>query len=260
MAFTVADLQDLLRLIDQHPEWRAELRRHVLSDELLELPGLVRQQAEHLASIAERMDQLTQRIDALTQRMDELAQRMDAITQRMDELTHRMDALAQRMDELTQRMDALVNQVSALVGRVGNLEGEVFELRYDRRAPSYFSKVARRLHVVEPAALADMLDDAVEQQGLRLTEDERDDLLRTDLVLTGRRREDSADVYVVAEVSLGVGLHDVERVVERAAILERLGRPVLKVVAGHWINPEADALAQAHKVWQVLDGRTKAPS
>lgn len=30
MAFTA----DLLRLLNRHPEWKAELRRHVLSDEL----------------------------------------------------------------------------------------------------------------------------------------------------------------------------------------------------------------------------------
>jgi hypothetical protein len=43
VAFTVDDLQDLLRLLEQHPEWRAELRRYVLTEELLELPALVRQ-------------------------------------------------------------------------------------------------------------------------------------------------------------------------------------------------------------------------
>ena len=46
MSFTVDDFQDLIRLLQQHPERRAELRRHVLSDELLELPAVVRQIAE----------------------------------------------------------------------------------------------------------------------------------------------------------------------------------------------------------------------
>jgi len=39
MPFTVEDFQDLIRLLAQHPEWQAELRLHVLSDELLELPA-----------------------------------------------------------------------------------------------------------------------------------------------------------------------------------------------------------------------------
>ena len=41
MAFTVGDFQDLLRLLRDHPEWQAELRRHVLSDEVLQLPARV---------------------------------------------------------------------------------------------------------------------------------------------------------------------------------------------------------------------------
>ncbi len=46
MPFTVRDFPDLLRLLEQHPEWQAELRRQVLTEELLELPALVRRLTE----------------------------------------------------------------------------------------------------------------------------------------------------------------------------------------------------------------------
>lgn len=46
MAFTVEDFRDLMRLLEERPEWRAELRRAVLTDELLALPELVRALAE----------------------------------------------------------------------------------------------------------------------------------------------------------------------------------------------------------------------
>lgn len=36
MPFTIEDIQDLIRLLGERPEWRAELRRWVLTDELLE--------------------------------------------------------------------------------------------------------------------------------------------------------------------------------------------------------------------------------
>jgi hypothetical protein len=41
MAFSVEDFQDLIRLLQERPEWRADLRRLVLTDELLALPELV---------------------------------------------------------------------------------------------------------------------------------------------------------------------------------------------------------------------------
>jgi hypothetical protein len=46
MAFTVEEFRDLLRILEERPEWRAELRRLVLTDELLTLPELVRALAE----------------------------------------------------------------------------------------------------------------------------------------------------------------------------------------------------------------------
>ena len=41
MPFTADEFHDLIRLVESHPEWRAELRRLVLTDELLALPEQV---------------------------------------------------------------------------------------------------------------------------------------------------------------------------------------------------------------------------
>ena len=38
MPFTVDDFYDFIRLIETRPEWRTELRRLVLTDELLAVP------------------------------------------------------------------------------------------------------------------------------------------------------------------------------------------------------------------------------
>lgn len=42
MAFSVGDYRDLLQLLRDHPEWRAELRREILDEQFLLLPALVR--------------------------------------------------------------------------------------------------------------------------------------------------------------------------------------------------------------------------
>ncbi len=38
MPFTVSDFHDLVEIVERQPEWRAELRRLVLTEELLRLP------------------------------------------------------------------------------------------------------------------------------------------------------------------------------------------------------------------------------
>jgi hypothetical protein len=222
MAFTVQDFQDLIRLLAEHPEWRAELRRHVLSDELLELPALVRQLADRLATLTTRVE-------------------------RLEAGLVRLEAAIERLAEAPGRTET----------RVGRVEGEVLELRYARRAPAYLSRLARRLRVVETGPLADLLDEAVGEQ--RLTEAEQEAVLAADLILTGRRREDDAEVYLLADISAGIGPHDVERAAERAATLQKLGRPVLPIVAGWRIDAEAVELAGERGVWHALDGQVFPP-
>jgi hypothetical protein len=211
VAFTVGDFHDLIRLLAEHPEWRAELRRHVLSDELVELPSLVRQLLE-----------------------------AQAITDRQ------LQALAQ-----------LKVEVHGLKNDVGLLKGDALERHYRESGPAYFSTLVRRPRVLSRAALADLLDAAVDEQ--RITEEEQHEVLLTDVVLTGQRRDDRRPVYVAMEVSSVIDVHDVSRAQFRALTLQKLGQPTIPVVAGHSVLPDADAIAQASGIWRVLNGRGQSP-
>jgi hypothetical protein len=104
--------------------------------------------------------------------------------------------------------------------------------------------------VLEPTALLDVIEDAFDEG--RLTWEERVAILHADLVMTGRRRDTGEDVYLLVEVSDRIETHDVEQAVERAALLEKLGRPVLPVVAGESIDDRAAALADEHGVSYAL--------
>ena len=53
MTFTIADFHDLVVLLEKNPEWRAELRRMVLTEDILTLPEIVRQILQSVAELAE---------------------------------------------------------------------------------------------------------------------------------------------------------------------------------------------------------------
>jgi len=243
MAFTVSEFRDLLQLLEQHPTWRAELRRWVLTEELLALPQTVRELAEIQRRTEEHIRRTEEHMAQLAVRMDEQAQRFDRLVIRIDDLTQRMEQMA----ETQLRMGSDLEQ----------LKGYNLEQRYLQRAPAYFSRILRRVHALSNDELVDLLDEAVAQG--HLSQDEADALLQADVVVRGRRREDGAEVYLVVEVSWGVGLSDVQRAAERATLLARLGTPALPVVAGFWITPEAQEPARALHVWQVTDGRVIPP-
>ena len=226
MSFTVDDFQDLERLLEQRPEWRVRLRRLVLSDELLALP--------------EQMSSLRTEIDRRFQQIAETQQQTEA----------RLAALTEHVATLTQTVGTLVNDVA-------KLKGFGLENRYQTRGHAYFGRLLRRAHVLSSDEITVLIDDATD--GGVLTQAQADEILLADVIVRGKRREDNAAVYLVVEVSWGVGVHDVERAASRARLLSRVGTPAIPVVAGEWISADARKLAEQENAWQLTDGRPVIP-
>ncbi|MGH2771653.1 MAG: hypothetical protein ACRDIU_07690, partial [Actinomycetota bacterium] len=86
MSFAADDFRDLVQLLEEHPEWRAELRRLVLTDELLDLPAAIQHLSERIEALAEAQQRTEQQIEALAGRTDTLASGMDRLTASMDQL------------------------------------------------------------------------------------------------------------------------------------------------------------------------------
>ena len=276
MPFTMDDFHDLIRLIETRPEWRAELRRLVLTNELLTVPDQLaalrarsEEQFQALAEAQQRTDlqltTLTERVTTLTEHVTTLAATQERIDSQLATLTERVTALTvaqERMDSqlatLTEQVAALTRVVHTLTVDVGTLKGKSLEADYRSRGHAYLSRVVRRPHVLTSDELMTIIEDA-RDRGM-LSDIEAQDLYEIDLVVRGRRSEDRIEVYLVVEVSWGVGPRDVERAVQRAHTLAHIGLVTIPVVAGEHILPEAAELARQSQVWQVTDGRAISPA
>jgi hypothetical protein len=233
MPFTVEEFRDLIRILGEKPEWRTELRRWVLSDELLSLP-------EQVASL---------RADTERRFQELIEAQKQAATQ--------IILLTEAQQKTDKQVAELVQTVRALGIDVGFLKGEVLENRYRTKGYAYFSRIVRRAHVLSSDELISLFEDARER-GI-LSEAEVDQLTAVDLVVRGKRKDDGTEVYLVVEVSWGVGPTDVERAAQRASLLAKVGTPAIPVVAGEWVTTEADQLAHDKHVWKVTDGRAVSP-
>ena len=287
MAFTIADVRDLVRLLDERPEWRAEVRRQLLTDEFLALPSQVAEQRRDIQRIEEQIAEQRRDIQRIEeqiaeqrrdiQRIEEQIAEQRQDIQRIEEqiAEHRLETerrfqrIEQEMVEQRRETDrrfqqvedqiaALTRTVDTLVDDVGELKGDSLERRYRENGPAYFGRLLRRAHVLTSDELDELLDDAVERGAL--TEDEYHEVLWADAIVRGRRRSDRAQVVAVAEVSWGVGIKDVERAVRRADLLARLDFTTLPVVGGKAVTREAAELAHEQGVWQLFDGRLVAPA
>jgi hypothetical protein len=268
MPFTMDDFHDLIRLIETRPEWRAELRRLVLTEELLAAPdqlaALRARSEEQFQALVEAQQRTNIQLTTLTERVTALAAAQERMDNQLTALTERVTALAAAQERMDRQLTALTEQVAALTRvvhtltvDVGTLKGKSLEADYRSRGHAYLSRVVRRPHVLTSDELMTIIEDA-RDRGM-LSDIEAQDLYETDLVIRGRRSEDGTEVYLVVEVSWGVGPHDVERAVQRARVLSHIGLATIPVVAGEHILPEAHERARQSQVWQVTDGRAIPP-
>src|SRR3990172_2891670 len=86
MTFNVEDYSDLVQIIETHPQWRAELRRLVLTDELLTLPALVRDLAEAQNRTERRIEELAEAQNRTERRIEELAEAQQRTEERLQHL------------------------------------------------------------------------------------------------------------------------------------------------------------------------------
>lgn len=225
----ITDFHDVVRLLEQHPEWRAELRRLVLTEELLALP--------------EQIAELTRQVTRLTEAQARIEERQA----RTEEWQTHTEA----------RLDSLTGVVKRLSDDVGTLKGKGLETHYRLHGSPFFGSLLRRPHVLSSEELSDILDPSMDQGCL--SSDEALEVRRADLVVRGTRREDRTLVYLVVEVSWTIDLEDVERAARRSVHLAKTGLTVLPVVAGETVRPGAADRAQELKVWQMTNAALVEP-
>lgn len=104
MAFTVEDVQDLYRLLAEHPEWRAQLRPLILGDEFLQVPDRLRQ-----------------------------------IEDELDEIRTILAGLSASVARISDGIERMVDRQNRMEGRMGNIEGDLLEAKYERNMREWFA-------------------------------------------------------------------------------------------------------------------------
>jgi hypothetical protein len=129
MAFTVSDFDDLVKLLGQHPEWQAELRRLLVGDQLAAIGA---------------------RLEALVTAQERSEARLDALTQAQERTEASLRALTERMDQFAADT---ASRLGILETHVGDLRGWQIEFRLERRIPGYFGAILRKPRAVSPFTL-----------------------------------------------------------------------------------------------------------
>jgi hypothetical protein len=231
MTITVNDVRELTQLLALHPEWRAEVRRLVLTDELLTLPQLVRDLA------AEQ-----QRTAAAIRELTEAQKRAEA----------RLDYLTEAQIRTEARLERLETRVQRLEDRVGDWVGRELERRYRERIGAFLG------HWLWPVTVVS-LDDMRETLEARLSESQVEEVMLLDLLVRGRARRlpDKPEVWLAMEVSAVIDSGDVERAWQRAALLKEAGYSAFPAVGGEQLTLGAVDLLKEAPAIVLQDGRSQ---
>ena len=241
---TINDIRDLVRIVEEHPEWRSELQRLLLTKELLETP-----------------DKLTE----LTAVTENLANTARSLLELAEDTNRRLDRIADRLETIEGDVKTLKDDVSTMKDDTGTLQGYNLERKMHSRLRQRIGgtlrlRKARAIWTARVGAQAtgraesfENLTDSATDDGL-ITDDEAGRLLDTDMVMTGIRISDGELVHIAVEASSGIRTIDIDRARESASILHRLyGTEAIPVVYGYNIAHQQVNEAQPDPANSLLE-------
>jgi hypothetical protein len=261
--------EEFLELLRRDPAFREEVRRQLLSEDLLALPGrfdhltalleealsLLRETVSIAHALAEAQRRTEERMEALFQAQQRTEEQIVALSQAQRRTEERMEVLFQAQQRTEEQIAALSQAqrrteeelrwlVSWQRGEDGRRRGERYERDTLRRASALFN--GGQGGTPEQPWVQQWLTEGLGPLLEGLLGVEEDPFLADLLWWKGEQ-------VAVVEASVQVDREDVERAAQRAEILRRAGMHALPVVIGEeWTTPEAREQALARQVeWKV---------
>ena len=229
---TINDISDLIRVLQEHPEWRQALRGIILDEDLTRLPQ----------QVDERFDQVDQRLDQVDTQIQQFKAEVD-----------------QRFDQMDQRFNQMDDRLNHTNGRLDNMTGTNYEIKVEKNirsvAPQQMGLRSVRVVHGTLSGMDSNLQHAIEQAADNgtVTWEEASALMAVDLIFEARTRTAGIPAHVTAEISITAGTQDVTRAKDRAQILEKvLGTATTPAVVCSRIEEHARGLAGMENVTVAL--------
>ena len=232
---TINTIEDLLRLLDENPEWVEALRARLLTQDLLDLP--------------ERFSQFVTEMNTFVAEMNDFRAEVNRF---VEATNRRFDALEVRHARMEDNIKDIRQEVKGIRRDIAVLRGGHARTAALRNADDIARSMGlRRTGNLSQNDLWDLTDSAD-------TSDIQSNLLvsfrNADLIME-TTDQDGEVCYVAAEVSFTVHERDTSRAIRNSRFLTRFtGRPAHAVVAGVWLDSSIQDIIDSEIVfWHQLD-------
>lgn len=222
--YTIHTIQDLIRILDESPEWKEEIRRQILTDELMNMPAVLSAFIESTNTFIESTNAFIESTNAF---IESANRQFRLFEERFDRLE--ADVATLRGDNLEMKMHR----------RILPLISQRLGLRAVRLVQNAFVWSEERL--MNPLDEANFADIITDRQYNRI--------LQTDAIVRGIDKQNGTPVWAGIEISGGVHENDITRAQATAEILSTVfGEKAVPVVIGYHIDPRDHELADRSDV------------
>ncbi len=287
---TINTMEDLIQVLDEHPEWLETLRARLLTRELLELPNSLAMFAAEMREfkaqvdrfvaatnsrfdgvdarfdgVDARLDKVDARFDGVDARFDGVDARFDGVDARLDKVDARFDGVDARLDKVDARfdgvdarfdgVDARLDGHDAMFKRITDDLGQLKGAHARNAALENAAIIARDLGLRRTKSLSqeELLDliDASDTAGI--TVDDLRSFRVADLIMEAAAEEGEI-CYVAVEISYTANGRDTKRAIRNAEFMTRFtGKRSFAVVSG--LNRDdriQDSIESGEVFWHQL--------
>ena len=273
---TINTMEELIQVLDEHPEWVEALRSRLLTRELLDLPhnfamfvAEMREFKSEMREFKTQMDRFVaatnKRFDAVDARFDVVDTRFDAVDARFDVVDTRFEAVDARFDVVDTRFEAVDARFDAVDARLDGHDvvfkritddlGQLKGVHARNVALADAAIIARDLNLrrtknVTQEELLDLID-AADTSGIHVGD------LRSfrvaDLIMEARA-VDGTICYVAVEISYTANGRDTRRAIRNAEFMTRFtGKRSFAVVSGLYLDDRIqDSIESGEVFWHQL--------
>lgn len=234
---TVNTIEDLLRILDERPEWNEALRARMLSRELLNLPQV-------FAEFAENTERRLAALEASVTTLEA------SVTTLETSVASLQDTLAKFIENTDQRLMALEAGQSRLESHLAPIRTAHARNGALRIVPRIARVVGcRDYRVLDLGDVLNMIDDA---DTAGIPSNELTSFENADIIIEATHRDTGESHYIAVEASYTGNWRDVDRATRNAGYLTRFtGQPAHAVVAAQRIRPGIERLVERGEVHWV---------
>lgn len=151
-------VDDLIRILREHPQWRDRLRDALFTEEEKQIPDRLRRVEEALDRLTQSHERALLRLDRLEESHQQALARLDRLEASVERLWGSHQQLLQEVRELRAAVERLTGWLEKLDTEVGKWRGYTLELRFHQRASAILGLLREATACGRPRSLRGRFD------------------------------------------------------------------------------------------------------